>query len=325
MVLLLFVDLDPALAALRPLGGFFVLRTGAPPRGPLPTLARAYGTSPPAQAAAPSSPAPSSAAPPSGAARAGSDDDPLAVRVRRVAAALRVPETRVAASVAHQALAARLWSAALGCAVRYGRIPDLDPCLLHWDPAGSAPDDLWLTEVRPLPGDAATLADVVLRGHLEPLAAALRARHRLAPGLLWGNAASALAGAARQVEGWARAGGDGGAGDRARELTARLLAHPLLTGTLTATGPLTGPGAHTGTSVAGTRTLTGPGAHTGTSVAGTGTPSPLPGTPSPLPGTPGTVFRRRSCCLYYRVPGGGICGDCCFTRAPRSSPRAASG
>jgi hypothetical protein len=22
------------------------------------------------------------------------------------------------------------------------------------------------------------------------------------------------------------------------------------------------------------------------------------------------TFRRRSCCLYYRVPGGGICGDC---------------
>ena len=33
----------------------------------------------------------------------------------------------------------------------------------------------------------------------------------------------------------------------------------------------------------------------------------------PLQGT-GTLgpagFRRRSCCLYYRVPGGGLCGDC---------------
>jgi ferric iron reductase protein FhuF len=28
------------------------------------------------------------------------------------------------------------------------------------------------------------------------------------------------------------------------------------------------------------------------------------------------TFRRRSCCLYYRVPGGGVCGDCCFTRPP---------
>jgi len=25
------------------------------------------------------------------------------------------------------------------------------------------------------------------------------------------------------------------------------------------------------------------------------------------------TFRRRSCCLYYRLPGGGYCGDCCFT------------
>jgi FhuF 2Fe-2S C-terminal domain len=27
-------------------------------------------------------------------------------------------------------------------------------------------------------------------------------------------------------------------------------------------------------------------------------------------------FRRRSCCLYYRVPGGGLCGDCCLDRPP---------
>ncbi|MZE70246.1 (2Fe-2S)-binding protein, partial [Streptomyces sp. SID5789] len=30
----------------------------------------------------------------------------------------------------------------------------------------------------------------------------------------------------------------------------------------------------------------------------------------------GTAFRRRSCCLYYRVPGAGVCGDCCFPRPP---------
>ncbi|MEE1782019.1 (2Fe-2S)-binding protein [Streptomyces sp. SP17BM10] len=34
-------------------------------------------------------------------------------------------------------------------------------------------------------------------------------------------------------------------------------------------------------------------------------------------GAHGTAFRRRSCCLYYRVgPGAGVCGDCCFTRPP---------
>jgi FhuF-like iron-sulfur protein len=29
---------------------------------------------------------------------------------------------------------------------------------------------------------------------------------------------------------------------------------------------------------------------------------------------PGWSFRRRSCCLYYRVPGGGLCGDCVLRR-----------
>jgi hypothetical protein len=248
------VDLDSELAALRPLGGFFLLRTGAPPRGPLPTLADAYA----------------------GQAPEAYDGDPLDRRVRKVADALRAPEPRIAASVAHLGLAARLWSAALGCAALYGRVPDLDPELLRWDPDGGAPDDLWLTEVRPpgREGDAQALADTVLHGHLVPLAAALRTRYRLAPGLLRGNAASALAGAARTLDTWARTRGRTDAAARTRSLTAGLLAHPLLadTGTLT-----------------------------------------------------GTAFRRRSCCLYYRVPGGGVCGDCCFTRPPRSSPRAASG
>ncbi|MDX3248199.1 (2Fe-2S)-binding protein [Streptomyces sp. ME18-1-4] len=259
MVLLHFVDIDPELAALRPLGGFFVLRTlrgdpGEPP-GALPTLARAYEETPD---------------------RAASDGygDPLAFRVGKVSRALRSPEDRIAASVAQQGLAARLWSVALGCAVLYGRVPDLAPGLLRWDPDAGAPDDLWLTEVRSLPGDAATVAATVLVGHLEPLSAALRARRSVAPGLLRGNAGSALAGTARQLDQWARAHGRPDAAARARALTAELFTHPLL---------------------AGTGTLTG------------------------------TAFRRRSCCLYYRVPGGGLCGDCCFTRPPRSSPRAPSG
>ncbi|MFF3961370.1 (2Fe-2S)-binding protein [Streptomyces griseorubiginosus] len=249
MVLLLVVDLDPELAALRPLGAFFVLRTIGDPaetsRPALPTLAQVYEN-------------------------ASSDvyGNPLTFRIRKVADALDAPEPRIAASIAHLGLAARLWSAALGCATVYGRIPDLSPGRLHWDPDGSAPEDLWLAPREPgesLPGDARTLGDVVLHGHLEPLAAALRTAYRPASGLLWGNAASALVGAVRQL-------GPHGAGARARALAAELLAHPLLEGALDP------------------RTL-----------------------------------RRRSCCLYYRLPGGGVCGDCCFTRAPRSSPRGTSG
>ncbi|GAA2488826.1 (2Fe-2S)-binding protein [Streptomyces longisporus] len=251
MVLLLFVDLDQDLAALGPLGGFFALRTGEAPGAPLPTLADAYENR--------------------------SSDvygNAITFRVEKVAQVLRAPESRIAASVAQQGLAARLWSATLGCAALYGRVPDLDPGLLHWDPDASAPDDLWLTQVRSLPAEPATLADVVLHGHLAPLATALRAHHRIAPGLLWGNAASALAGAARQLVQWAGRCGRTEDAARTRTLAAELLAHPLL--------------------------------------ADAGTLS-------------GTSFRRRSCCLYYRVPGGGVCGDCCFTRPPRSSAHGASG
>lgn len=28
------------------------------------------------------------------------------------------------------------------------------------------------------------------------------------------------------------------------------------------------------------------------------------------------TYRRRSCCLFYRVPGGGLCGDCVLTASP---------
>ncbi|MFJ5271816.1 (2Fe-2S)-binding protein [Streptomyces sp. NPDC088358] len=253
MVLLVFVDLDPDLAALDALGGFFVLRTGVPPRGPLPTLARAY------------------------AAREVDHPgevygDPVIFRVRKVADGLRAPETRIAVSVAQQALAARLWSVALGAAALYGHLPDLDPELLRWDPDGSAPDDLWLSEVRALPASA--IGTVVREGHLGPLEAALRSRYRVSRGLLRGNAASALTGAWRQLDRWARTHDRTDVADRARALAVGLLRGPGLAGALDP------------------RTL-----------------------------------RRRSCCLYYRLPGGGLCGDCCFDRPPdrtdgrRGSPR----
>ncbi|MEH0548506.1 (2Fe-2S)-binding protein [Streptomyces sp. B21-105] len=275
MVLLHFVDLDPELALLRPLGGFFTLRTplGSPgePDRPLPTLEQAYVLAP-AQAL--------TKAP--GRSGAGLHDDPLAFRVRKVTRALRAPEERIGASVAQQGLAARLWSVALGCAALYGRVPDLAPGLLRWDPDAGAPDDLWLTRVRARPegpaGVPRTVAEAVavtvLEDHLEPLASALRARCPVAPGLLRGNAASALAATARLLGRWADEHSRPDVAARTRALTAALLAHPLL-------------------------------ADTGTLSDG--------------------VFRRRSCCLYYRVPGGGLCGDCCFTRPPRSSPRHPSG
>ncbi|NUP81474.1 MAG: ferric iron reductase, partial [Nonomuraea sp.] len=154
------MELDQDLAALEPLGGFFVLRTGGAPRGPMTALARAYGNR-----------------------TSDAGGNPITFRVEKVARTLNAPEPRIAASVAQQGLAARLWSVALGSAVLYGAVPDLDPALLHWAPDATAPDDLWLSEVRARPAHAASVADLVLLGHLEPLAAARRARHRIAQGL----------------------------------------------------------------------------------------------------------------------------------------------
>ncbi|MFK4070230.1 (2Fe-2S)-binding protein [Streptomyces sp. NPDC029674] len=237
------------LAELGSVGGFFALRVSpAHDRGVRP-LAEVYAVPEPG--------------------------DPIAFRVGKVARRLGAPEDRIAVSVAQLGLAARLWSVALGSAALYGRVPDLDPALLGWDADGTSPDDLWLTGVRTLPGDAGTVRDVVQYGHLAPLSDALRARYRISAGLLWGNAGSALAGAARELHGWAARSGREDVGERVLRLATELFDHPDLRGTGTLRG---------------------------------------------------TAFRRRSCCLYYRCPGGGLCGDCCFDRPPqRSSPGAASG
>ncbi|MFI1677959.1 (2Fe-2S)-binding protein [Streptomyces sp. NPDC020607] len=266
------------LAELGSVGGFFALRAGPPRDGATP-FSEVY--------------AERSAARPTERPAAPESGDPIGFRVRKVADRLGAPEDRIAVSVAQLGLAARLWSVALGSAALYGRVPDLGPALLHWDADGTSPDDLWLTDVRPLPGDAATVGDVVQHGHLEPLSAALRARYRISAGLLWGNAGSALAGAARELHGWAGRAGREDVGERALALARELFDHPDLrgTGTLRGTGALRGTG----------------------TLRGAGTPT-------------GPAFRRRSCCLYYRCPGGGLCGDCCFERPPqRSSPGAASG
>ncbi|RKE17888.1 (2Fe-2S)-binding protein [Streptomyces sp. TLI_171] len=208
------------------LGPYFAVRTGVPPAGfrPLAELSTPEG--------------------------------PLAARVAEVGRVLRTNERRVAASTAHLGLAARFWSVALGTAVLTGRLPDLDGALFALPPQG--PFELWLPAEPGPPATAAALHDAVIDRHLRPLGAALR----LAPGLLAGNAASALVGAARQL-GAASPSLGGPAAALARELLAR---------------------------------------------------SPEVGAVSP-PGRP-LAFRRASCCLYYRAPSGGLCGDCVFTRPP---------
>lgn len=174
---------------------------------------------------------------------------------------LRVSENRVAVSIAQLGYAARLWSPSLACALCHGIVPELSGLQI----GAELPIRLRLPRPRgwhatePVPM-AELLYRTVIVGQLEPLAAGLDSRiasgPRIASGLLWGNAASALAGALGVL---VRA--NPGLAEAARD-TAELL---LCTGRLRGTGQFTGAGLD---------------------------------------------FRRRSCCLYYRVPGGGLCGDC---------------
>ncbi|MFB6838911.1 (2Fe-2S)-binding protein [Streptomyces sp. NPDC056361] len=186
-------------------GGFFALRTTPPESGGAHRpLARLYA----------------------------GEDGPLTARVDRVAARLGGPERRVAASIAHLGLAARLWSTALGPAALSGRFPDLAPGELHWDGALTSPDDLWWSGSATRPATVDDLAAVVLESHLVPLHAALRRDGGISPRLLWGNAGSALAGALRELTRWAAARRRPEAAERAAELVSGLLAHPDLAGTV---------------------------------------------------------------------------------------------
>jgi len=184
------------------------------------------------------------------------DTTELSAVVRRVQQRIAAPETRVAVSILFQGYAARLWSIALGMLVREGKVPDLDPAELLWrDEHGTVSLHLERPAAWEGAGALENLRVQVVERHLVPLITAV---HRLGPlseRLLWGDAASALLGAARVLDG----GPDG---------PAATLAVPLLD-----TGPLQ-------------KTMQ-----------------------RQLDGT----HRRRSCCLYYRIPGTGNCGDCALT------------
>lgn len=202
----------------------------------------------------------------------------LRERVARVRAHLaagggRPPEAvelRVAASVTHLGLTARLVSPVLALAAVHGVLlpPDLDG--VHWQPAlgGAFPLSLPREHLRtgcPPPTDraaAARWAAALVAGPLHDLVRATRALS-VSPRVLWGNVASAVNGAATAIAAAAPA-----RTGRAQDLLALLQEQPSLHGT-------------------GTRT------------AGT------------------AQFRRRSCCLIYRVTpkaAAAVCGDCVLAR-----------
>lgn len=175
-------------------------------------------------------------------------------QIAGVRARLGTSEPRVAASLLFQGIAGRLWSPLLAAAVEHGVVPDLDPARTYWRAASPGPVLLAVPSADGLPADAVAVRRVVIDRHLGPLVTAVRAVTPVAEGLLWGNAASALAGALTVLaQDRPATSGPGG------RLVEELLGMPPL--------------------------------------RGAGTFGPL-------------GFRRRSCCLYYRVPGGGLCGDC---------------
>lgn len=187
------------------------------------------------------------------------DPEVLGARIELVARSLGTTEPRVAASIACLGLAARLVSPVLAVAAGYALVPRWTPDSLHWRPVAGGPLPLWESagSIAHAGADGlpAAVAEVLVEPHLAALVEATRAVVSVSTRVLWGNAASALVGAAGLV-------------GRARPAAAHRAAE-VLDGVL-ATAPLAGTGHFESR----------------------------------------WSFRRRSCCLYYRVPGGDTCGDC---------------
>jgi ferric iron reductase protein FhuF len=164
----------------------------------------------------------------------------------RIAARYRTTERRVAASLFFLSYTARLLSPVVAARAVDGVAPDVRPANLWWR---YGPDGLQVRLKDPVAG-------VGVAESMEPVVEALREVTPVARGLLWGNAASSMAGALRTIS-------RSGMATDCVALGEELFADPPLKGT---------------------------------------------GEFIPFPGE--VVFRRRSCCLYYRLDGGGTCGDC---------------
>jgi FhuF 2Fe-2S C-terminal domain len=154
---------------------------------------------------------------------------------------------RVIASVTFLGLASRLLSPALGAQVLGGVLPAAE---LWWKPVPGGP---WPFAYRDAVAGESLLAPV------PPVLAAFQDRFALSPQVLWGNVASALAGAAGLLPD----------PERAFAVVAEALAGPPLAG--------------------------------------------MAELVRPDPRHARRFLVRNNCCLYYRIPGGGYCGDCVLT------------
>ena len=187
---------------------------------------------------------------------------------------------RVVASVTFLGVASRLLSPPLGALVLGGTLPTPGPDRLWWKPVAGGPWPIAYGSVAGVPGDGATLVATTVNGLVAPVLHAFQERFVLSPQVLWGNVASALAGAAGmladtqphdRVTGLddCAAIGQPGVGGRAGDVVAQALTVPPLVGT-------------------------------GTLI-------------QPDPARARRFLVRHNCCLYYRIPGAGTCGDCVLT------------
>jgi FhuF 2Fe-2S C-terminal domain len=158
--------------------------------------------------------------------------------VRAALAAGRPPgavEFRVAASVTHLGVAARLISPALGTAVLLGRVPRTDPAEVRWQPVLGGPLPLSLpASALTGPGDqpgagqlASELRQGLLNGPVRALTG-LTAAMSVSPIVLHGNIASAVNAAAAMI-----ATARPGLASRAAAIRRAVLSAPELAGTWT--------------------------------------------------------------------------------------------
>ena len=155
--------------------------------------------------------------------------------VRCALAADRPPdavEFRVAASVTHLGVAARLISPVLGAAVLLGRVPPMDPAEVHWQPVLGGPLPLSLpasalAQLGDQPGEgqlASELRQSLRHGPVRALTD-VTAAMSVSPIVLQGNVASAVNAAAAMI-----AAARPGLAAQAATLRSALLSAPELAG-----------------------------------------------------------------------------------------------
>jgi ferric iron reductase protein FhuF len=177
-------------------------------------------------------------------------------------------EPRVVASTVSLGLFARLVAPPLAAVVLTGVLPHWSVDSLWWQPVAGGPWPLAVSDPHGRPAGLEESAELfgssVVEGTVGSVVRAVQAEFSVSEQVLWGNVASALAGAMTMLVAAHPERADTTAG-----LVERLLEREPLSGT----GEVVHPEAS----------------------------------------DPRRFFVRRSCCLFYRVPGGGYCGDCVLT------------